>query len=292
MLIKRLKRSARRFFLNLPTRSKYKFILRDWIELSDLQACSKVLETKRFSRNIQPVELAKPFSQDIIVLAPHPDDDILGGGGTLLKAKDAGGSVTVVYFTNGSNDRSRAEKIKKESKSVCDLAGFSYTFLDFPAGQIPLSSPKLEHALDEIFSRAGTEIALFLPFFLADHDDHRRISQVIRESKMLTARATKIEIWAYQVYSTVLPNVIVDITKKVDHKCELLNVWKHVSGNRDWGHYIRGLNAANCRFMKQCGEVFGETFFVLPFRDYTTLANIYFEKAADKAYYGSHYRTL
>lgn len=290
MPINAVKRAARRFLLNLPTRSKYKFILRDWIKLSDLQACSRVLETKRFSRNIQPIELIGPSSLDVIVLAPHPDDDILGAGGTLLKARDAGASVTVVYLTNGSNDKRRAEKIKTESVSVCNLAGFASTFLDFPVGHIPLTSPKFERALDHIFSRASSRIALFLPFLLDDHDDHRRISQVIQESNVLASRAPQIEIWAYQVYSTILPNVVVDITEKIGQKAKLLHVWKHVSGDRDWAHYIRGLNAANCRFMKQRGEVYGENFFVLPFSDYMALVNIYFEQGTDKAYYGAHYR--
>jgi len=286
-----IKRSIRRILLDLPTRSKYKFIMRDWIRLSDLQACSKVLETKRFSRNIRPIELPGPANRDIIVLAPHPDDDILGSGGTLLTAIETGASVTVVYLTNGSNDKHRSEKIKEESKSVCNLAGFTPNFLDFSVGQIPLTSQRFEQLLEQIFCQTTSQFALFLPFFLDDHDDHRRINQIIQKSQVLNANLSRVEIWSYQVYSTVIPNVIVDITTKIERKAGLLRLWKHVSGNRDWAHYITGINAANCRFLSGSGEVYGEAFFVLPLSEYLSLAGQYFAAGNKATYYSNAYQT-
>lgn len=41
----------------------------------------------------------------IMVVAPHPDDDILGVGGTMAEAAAAGASVLVVYLTNGDANR-------------------------------------------------------------------------------------------------------------------------------------------------------------------------------------------
>jgi len=41
----------------------------------------------------------------IMVVAPHPDDDILGVGGTMAEAAVAGASVLVVYLTNGDANR-------------------------------------------------------------------------------------------------------------------------------------------------------------------------------------------
>lgn len=47
-------------------------------------------------------------TERILVVAPHPDDDILGVGGTLADARSAGASVVVVYLTSG--DANRAAK--------------------------------------------------------------------------------------------------------------------------------------------------------------------------------------
>jgi len=41
----------------------------------------------------------------IMVVAPHPDDDILGVGGTMAEAAAEGASVLVVYLTNGDANR-------------------------------------------------------------------------------------------------------------------------------------------------------------------------------------------
>lgn len=41
----------------------------------------------------------------IMVVAPHPDDDILGVGGTMAEAAATGSSVLVVYLTNGDANR-------------------------------------------------------------------------------------------------------------------------------------------------------------------------------------------
>jgi len=41
----------------------------------------------------------------IMVVAPHPDDDILGAGGTMAEAAAEGASVLVVYLTNGDANR-------------------------------------------------------------------------------------------------------------------------------------------------------------------------------------------
>jgi LmbE family N-acetylglucosaminyl deacetylase len=37
----------------------------------------------------------------LLVIAPHPDDEVLGAGGLMQLARDAGGAVRVVYLTDG-----------------------------------------------------------------------------------------------------------------------------------------------------------------------------------------------
>lgn len=54
----------------------------------------------------------------ILVIAPHPDDEVLGCGGTILKAKTHGLEVTVVYLTSGDKDNKIREK---EAETVCEF---------------------------------------------------------------------------------------------------------------------------------------------------------------------------
>ena len=48
-----------------------------------------------------PERVEAPPGSRIVVLAPHPDDDVLGCGGTLAKQVVTGASVSVVYLTDG-----------------------------------------------------------------------------------------------------------------------------------------------------------------------------------------------
>lgn len=48
-------------------------------------------------------ERAKPFPKKILVLSPHPDDDVFSMGGTLMRLVEHGHQVDVAYQTSGSN---------------------------------------------------------------------------------------------------------------------------------------------------------------------------------------------
>ncbi|KKR86620.1 MAG: hypothetical protein UU34_C0012G0018 [Candidatus Curtissbacteria bacterium GW2011_GWA1_41_11] len=41
--------------------------------------------------------------QKLLVIAPHPDDEVIGCGGLIAKIKDAGGQVYVLFLTVGDS---------------------------------------------------------------------------------------------------------------------------------------------------------------------------------------------
>src|SRR5262245_43355036 len=78
----------------------------------------------------------KPFeaegAKDVLVLAPHPDDEIIGCGGTLLKLVGGGSRVAVIYATDGSSSAALAnlpEELRttvrlEHAREVGNAAGF------------------------------------------------------------------------------------------------------------------------------------------------------------------------
>ena len=54
-------------------------------------------------------ERSEPFPKRVLVLSPHPDDDVLGMGGTLMRLVEHGHRVNVAYQTSGSNGVSKEE---------------------------------------------------------------------------------------------------------------------------------------------------------------------------------------
>ncbi len=66
-------------------------------------------------------------NQKILVIAPHPDDEIFGAGGLIAKAKRLGSKVYVLYMTVGlskdfskSGSSTQGERIE-EIKNVADF---------------------------------------------------------------------------------------------------------------------------------------------------------------------------
>ncbi len=286
-VLQRLRGMVKSLVVSNPTKANYKFVMRDWIRLLDLEFCSQVLETKRFSRNLKPVAMAAPEATAILTVAPHPDDDIIGPGGTLIKAIDRGARAEPIYLTNGVNEPGQAASIKEDATRVCRELGVAAHFLECPAHGIPVGDEAVTRRFASVLSDLSPQV-VFVPFLLDDHDDHRRANQVLMEA--LDASGLACEIWAYQVYSSVIPNVVVDITAQMERKQELMALWRNVQGNRDWAHFMTGVNAANCRYVPRKGPVYAETFFVVPSAEYAALCDTYFSHPPERIFYGAGYR--
>lgn len=332
-MLARIKRAVKRLLIRNPRRANYKFVLRDWTSLSDLPAAARVLETKRFTRNLDPVVMDRPDAARLLVVAPHPDDDTFGAGGTLLLAADAGAEVRVIYVTDGHDDPDVRDRVRDEARRVCKALGAQPVFLGHAPRHIPLGGDA-----GDVAARLRREMedfapdAVLVPFLLDDHDDHRRVNEALLRAfdgdgkadaertdddranhdrtdngradedrtdddragadgpKRPAAEAPDAEVWGYQVYSTVLPNVVVDVTEAWDRKEALMRTWQSVQGDRDWLHYVRGMNAANCRYLPTAEPAYAETFFVVPLAEYLDLCRTYFDGGRERVYYDRSYR--
>ena len=76
--------------------------------------------------------------------------------------------------------------------------------------------------------------------------------------------------------SAVIPNVVVNISDVGDDKQKASRLLKSVRGERDWAHYVLGMNATNCRYISSRSPVCAEVFFVTPWEEYLELCRTYF----------------
>ena len=51
--------------------------------------------------------------QKILVIAAHPDDEILGCGGTLIKLKSLNCEIEIIFMTNGVSSKNLKNPNKK-----------------------------------------------------------------------------------------------------------------------------------------------------------------------------------
>lgn len=103
-----------------------------------------------------------PLGGDLLVLAPHPDDETLGCGGTIWRARQAGARVTIAFVSDGSGSHSglldpaelRETRRREATAAAAALGveGDDLRFLDLPDGH-------LDGCRAEIARRLGSLIA-------------------------------------------------------------------------------------------------------------------------------------
>lgn len=198
----------------------YKWVVQDWIKIADLDACGRVLLTERFRVNLLPILRKSPAkNQKVLVLSPHQDDETIGAGGTLLLAARSGANVTCVYVTDGSlaspsvPPKEMAEVREQEARRVWKVIGGQIIFWHYPDGGIPLDEIAAKKLADTV--KENNPDVIFIPFFLEDHPDHRRVNHLLWLARGI-GLPKRIEIWAYQVWSGLIPNIAVDITEVME----------------------------------------------------------------------------
>ena len=176
-----------------------------------------------------------------LVIAPHPDDEVLGAGGTIAKLAAQGAEVHVAIVTRGEPPRFSAEfveNVRQECASAHRLLGVTRThFLDFPAAELD----RVPHA--ELNQRIGSlvsEIApdtLFVPFVGDIHLDH----QLVFTSALVASRprhgSVPVRILAYETLSETnwwapgitppfVPNIFIDIADTLGAKLDAFAEFK------------------------------------------------------------------
>src|SRR5438128_691732 len=73
-----------------------------------------------------PLNLSINRATRLLVIAPHPDDDVLGAGGLIRRVVKAGGSVHVVWTTSGDGFPEGVETAEGISPRVAHLTPRDY----------------------------------------------------------------------------------------------------------------------------------------------------------------------
>ena len=246
----------------------YKFTVRKWFEFNELESLDYLFRSGSFNKLIKPCSRCEFDDKSrILVLAPHSDDEAIGPGGSLLLAKRNGSKIKIVHFTG-------CEGIRKEEAINCaSIIGADVSFLGLKDGSIKPDQEAQNKLMSEISTWKPNLI--MVPFFMDDHPDHRRTSELL--CKINLVDFLQISIWSYQVYSGIPGNKIVDITEYAKSKINLIKVFSSQMKTRDWASFSLGLNAWNSRYLDSSGG-YAEMFFVLPFIEYKHLAQTFFRR--------------
>lgn len=118
------------------------------------------LERRLRSRLREPS--AASLAASALVVAPHQDDEVLGCGGTILRKRDLGAPVTLVFLTDGATSHvrlmppQRMRELRREEALAAaarlGVAADAVHFLDLPnrelSGHVETAAARLTELLD------------------------------------------------------------------------------------------------------------------------------------------------
>jgi len=177
-----------------------------------------------------------------LVVAAHPDDEVLGCGGLIAKLINQGEQVRVVFIAEGTSCRYEAlnKKVQEEInfRNQCSIEAMkslgvsSHNFYNLPCGRLD------KEPMIEIAKIIENEISDFIPTTVLTHssndvhNDHkityRAVLQATRPVGKIVKNLLSFEIlssteWNY--IEAFKPNIFVDVTSTINAKINAMHYY-------------------------------------------------------------------
>jgi len=223
------------------------------------------------------------MNKKILVIAAHPDDEVLGCGGTLSKFSKLGYKINVAFFSDGVTSRSL--KFTKKKNDILQRRKSSYKaakilgikkieFFNLPDNQFD-TVPLLKIVqLTEKLIKKYTPSTIFTHYDNDLNIDHRIISQAVTTAtrpymntlvkKILLFEVLSSSEWNFSSSSkSFSPNFFVNITNELSTKIKAMRCYSQEL--RKWPHprSLEGItNLAKVRG-SACGLKSAESFIII-----------------------------
>ncbi|OGW36522.1 MAG: hypothetical protein A2Y97_03510 [Nitrospirae bacterium RBG_13_39_12] len=212
--------------------------------------------------DIIPFNLSSPLGNKIIVLSPHPDDEILGCGGTIRLLINSKKNIKVIFLTSGdkADSSNPASYMRHDEEHITDYSkmrekeavnslrvlGISdYEFLRFP-------DRSLDRLYDSVLERLFAIIreykpdTIYSPSTIELNPDHRTTAKLSLEiQRTMTGHEgyEPVKLVFYEVTTPLRPNMLIDITSVYTIKRKAIKRYKSQLKIRDYLKLITALNA-------------------------------------------------
>ena len=168
---------------------------------------------------------------NILVIAPHPDDEVLGMGGTIKKLSKKN-KIILCVVSEGATAQYKDKKMIKVRRDSCKktakILGISQTvFLDYPDMRLNLSHLDINKKLEEIIEKYRPEIV-----YTAPKNDLNLDHQMVFNSTLVACRPKSgvKQILCYEIQGNTkvpfVPNVFENIEKEFSYKIKGFKMYK------------------------------------------------------------------
>ena len=178
---------------------------------------------------------------NVLVIAPHPDDEVLGVGGTIAKRANNGDNVYVCVVTKAGEPLFREELVeqgRKECREADHFLGVKETFfLDFPAVRLEeVPRYKLNESLMHAVQKVKPD-EVYIPHRGDMQLDHKMIVDAVMVALRPKYEHVIKRIYAYETLSETgwdipntvnefIPTVYEDISDTLEKKLAAMNIFQ------------------------------------------------------------------
>jgi N-acetylglucosamine malate deacetylase 1 len=179
----------------------------------------------------------------VAVIAPHPDDETLGCGGTLLKHKSNNDEIHWIIATNMQTSEGYDDIVIKERNDEIQKVGTLFGFDSISKLNLPTTKVD-EHGMSELVAKISSVInkikpnIIYLPFKSDVHSDHKYIFEAsysctksfrypFIEKIYMMETLSETEFSLSTKEDSFVPNVFVDISKYMDKKIEAIKIYEN-----------------------------------------------------------------
>ncbi len=157
----------------------------------------------------------------VLIISPHPDDETLGCGGTIIKMCSREVNVAVAMLTDG-NGGGRNQNIsnirKKEFMKARDVLGYElFSILDYPDGKLQSFIEELSNQIHELILEIAPKLVL-IPYLLDCVADHQTANIVLAQV-LRSVDATNLIVGMYEIWTPIInPNCYLNVTDEYPKK--------------------------------------------------------------------------
>jgi len=178
-----------------------------------------------------------PDAHNVLVLAPHPDDEVFGCGGALALHVMAGTRVHVVVCTSG--DAAGISAVREaESQDASRVIGYvEPVFWGMPDRGLRYGEALVQRIHDAL--RMLNASVVYSPSLWENHPDHRAIAMASMEA---VRRSSHCQLMFYEVGAPLRPNLLIDITPVLDRKRAAMACFPSQLALQRYDRHIEALN--------------------------------------------------
>jgi N-acetylglucosamine malate deacetylase 1 len=218
-------------------------------------------------------------NKSVLVLAPHPDDETFGCGGTIRMLANSGVEVDVAFMTRGElgmerageqtaeASRQMAETRSREARAACQVLGVRNVIFLSGSDTRVSEEPQLASAIAELVGKGGYH-RVFCPWPQDAHEDHKatfsHLQRAIAEHKLSAS------VWLYEVWKPLPANTFVPIDHTMEAKRRAIDQYESQLSQLNYREGFVGLAAYRSLFCP--ASSFAEAFLVCDAREVGNIA--------------------